>query len=221
METGRTQTICVAHAWRPLQLCTPLLLKHLAPAMYIPVILGSIRRNRESVKVANLVVNSLAKRPCVTTELLDLKHFDLPMMEERLRFRDDAPPAVREFSEDISRADAIVIVTPEYNSGYPGVLKNALDYLKEEYRRKPFGIVTVSAAWSGGMLCLAALRQVVLHLGGVPIPAILPVPKVQEAFDEQGNLLDKSFQQRVHVYIDDLLWFTEALLAQRKRSEHH
>lgn len=187
---------------------------------YIPVILGSIRRNRESAKVATLVVNSLAKRRCVRAELLDLKRFDFPMMEERLRFRDDAPPAVREFSEDISRADAIVIVTPEYNSGYPGVLKNALDYLKDEYRRKPFGIVTVSAAWSGGMLCLAALRQVILHLGGVPIPAILPVPKVQEAFDEKGNLLDESFQQRVQVYIDDLLWFTEALLAQRKRSEH-
>jgi NAD(P)H-dependent FMN reductase len=188
---------------------------------YIPVILGSIRRNRESVKVARFVVNSLAKRPCVSTELLDLKLFNLPMMEERLRFRDDVPPGVREFGEHISRADAIVIVTPEYNSGYPGVLKNALDYLKDEYRRKPFGIVTVSAAWSGGMLCLTALRQVVLHLGGIPIPAILPVPKVQEIFDDQGNLLDQAFPQRVKVYLDDLLWFTEALAAQRKRCERN
>jgi len=185
---------------------------------YIPVILGSIRRSRESVKVANFVVSALAKRPGVNTELLDLKRFDLPMMEERLRFRDDAPPGVREFSGHISRADALVIVTPEYNSGYPGVLKNALDYLKDEYRRKPFGIVTVSAAWSGGMLCLTSLRQVILHLGGVPIPAILPVSKVQEAFDSQGDALDQAFPERVKEYFDELLWFTEALVAQRKRS---
>lgn len=186
---------------------------------YIPVILGSIRRNRESAKVANFLVNSLAKRASVSTELLDLKRFDLPMMEERLRFSDHAPPAVREFSRHISRADAIMIVTPEYNSGYPGVLKNALDYLKDEYHRKPFGIVTVSAAWSGGMLCLAALRQVILHLGGIPIPAILPVSRVHEVFENQGDPLDQAFPRRVNAYLDELLWFTEALAAQRKRSE--
>lgn len=184
---------------------------------YIPVILGSIRRTRESAKVARFVVDLLAKRPCVRTELLDLKHLDLPMMEERLRFRNDAPAAVREFSAHINRADAVVIVTPEYNSGYPGVLKNALDYLKDEYRRKPFGIVTVSSAWSGGLFCLTALRQVILHLGGIPIPAVLPVCKVQESFDNQGNALDQAFPRRAKAYFDELLWFTEALTAQRKR----
>lgn len=184
---------------------------------YVPVILGSVRRGGESAKVATFLVNSLAHRPGVNTELLDLKRFALPMMEERLRFRDDAPPAVLEFSGHMSRADAIVIVTPEYNSGYPGVLKNALDYLKEEYRRKPFGIVTVSAAWSGGVLCLTALRQVILHLGGVPIPATLSVPRVQEVFDDQGQLLDQALQRRVNTYIEELLWFTEALSEQRKK----
>src|SRR5262249_42966182 len=158
-----------------------------------PVILGSTRRNRESAKVATFAVNSLQNISCVTTELLDMKELDLPMMEERLRFRDDPPLRINEFSGKIDRSDAIVIVTPEYNAGYPGVLKNALDYLKDEYRRKPFGIITVSSAWSGGILCLAALRQVVLHLGGVPIPAILPIPKVQEVFDEQGTPRDQRF----------------------------
>lgn len=186
---------------------------------YIPVILGSIRRNRESAKVARFVHDLLAKRSGVSTELIDLKRFDLPMMEERLRFRDDPPLAAREFSFHVNRADAIVIVTPEYNSGYPGVLKNALDYLKDEYRRKPFGIVTVSAAWSGGMLCLIALRQVILHLGGIPIPAILPVSKVQETFDNKGNPLDQTFLQRANAYFDELLWFTEALAAQRKKCD--
>ena len=184
---------------------------------YIPVILGSTRRNRESAKVATFAVNSLRNTSCVTTELLDLKELNLPMMEERLRFRDDPPSRINEFSNKVGCADALVIVTPEYNSGYPGVLKNALDYLKDEYRRKPFGIITVSSAWSGGMLCLAALRQVILHLGGVPIPAILPVPKVQEAFDEQGSPRDQRFLKRAKIYFDELLWFTEALKTHRNK----
>jgi NAD(P)H-dependent FMN reductase len=188
------------------------------PMYYIPVILGSTRRNRESGKVAAFAVSSLQSIPCVKTELLDLKELDLPMMEERLRFHDDPPLQIREFSNKIGRADALVIVTPEYNSGYPGVLKNALDYLKDEYRRKPFGIITVSSAWSGGILCLAALRQVVLHLGGVPIPAILPVPKVQEVFDEQGTPRDQRFRDRAQIYFDELLWFTEALAAHRHKT---
>lgn len=185
---------------------------------YIPVILGSVRRNRETAKVASFVLDLMKNLPCVTAELLDLKSLNLPMMEERLRFRDDPPPALSEFSCRISRADAIVIVTPEYNSGYPGVLKNALDYLKDEYKRKPFGIITVSSAWSGGMLCLTALRQVILHLGGIPIPAFLPVCKVQDAFDEQGNPRDRQFQRRAEQYLGELLWFTEALAVQRRKS---
>jgi len=185
---------------------------------YIPVILGSTRRNRESAKVAGFALASLHNIQCVSTELIDLKELNLPIMEERLRFRSDPPLQVNDFSNKINRADAIVIVTPEYNSGYPGVLKNALDYLKEEYRRKPFGIITVSSAWSGGILCLAALRQVILHLGGVPIPAILPVPQVQEAFDDEGNPRDQRFRDHAKSYFDELLWFTEALATQRKRT---
>jgi NAD(P)H-dependent FMN reductase len=111
---------------------------------------------------------------------------------------------VSAFSTKIKQADAIVIVTPEYSGGYPGVLKNALDYLKDEYRRKPFGIITVSAVETGGILCLVALRQVILHLGGVPIPGSLLFPRVQESFDPEGKL-------------SELLWFTEAFVTQKKK----
>jgi NAD(P)H-dependent FMN reductase len=184
---------------------------------YIPVILGSIRRSRESLKVARFAVNALSEFPSVQTELLDLKELNIPMMEERLRFRDDPPAACKELSLRIARADSIIIVSPEYNSGYPGVLKNALDYLKDEYRHKPVGIITVSSAWSGGILCLASLRQVILHLGGVPIPSALPIPQVQNVFDSEGNPRDPKWNQRAKKYFEELLWFTEALSAQRRK----
>ncbi len=181
---------------------------------YVPVILGSIRKNRESVKVADFAVNWLRRLQRVSTELIDLKEFNLPMMEERLRFREDAPPGALELSARINRADSIVIVTPEYSSGYPGVLKNALDYLKPEYKRKPFGIITVSSA-EGGMMCLISLRQVILHLGGVPIPATLPVFRVQESFDADGNPQAPDVQKRAKEFFDELLWFTEGLASHR------
>jgi NAD(P)H-dependent FMN reductase len=184
---------------------------------YIPIILGSIRRNRESLKAARFVLKTMSAFPLIQAELLDLKEIDIPMMEERLRFRDDPPASIKELSVRMARADSIVIVTPEYNSGYPGVLKNALDYLKDEYKRKPFGIITVSSAWSGGMLCLASLRQVILHLGGVPIPATLPIPQVQDAFDNEGNPRDSKWNQRAKNYFEELLWFTEALSVQRRK----
>jgi NAD(P)H-dependent FMN reductase len=182
---------------------------------FIPVILGSTRRNRQSAKVAKFVLDWLRQLDQVHTELLDLKELNLPMMEERLRFRDDAPASVLEFSAKINQADSIVIVTPEYSGGYPGVLKNALDYLKSEYKRKPFGIVTVSAVETGGILCLDGLRQVVLHLGGVPIPASLMVGDVKKSFDVEGKPADPTFTDRAGNFFDELMWFTEALSARR------
>jgi NAD(P)H-dependent FMN reductase len=185
---------------------------------YIPIIVGTVRRNRESIKVARFALEYLKRLDGVDTELLDLKELDLPMMEERLRFRDDAPESVLRFSEKIEQADSVVIVTPEYNGGYPGVLKNALDYLKGEYRRKPFGIITVSTAETGGILCLVALRQMVIHLGGVPIPAYLLVTRVQEAFDSEGRSCNPKLDTRAKAFFDELLWFTEALTTHRQKT---
>ena len=126
---------------------------------YIPIIAGSTRRDRQSIKVARFVLARLRQRKEVETELLDLLEYNFPIMEERLHRRDDPPPRLQEFGDKIGRADSLIIVSPEYNNGYPGVLKNALDYLLPEYERKPVGIVTVSAGGHGGITCLAQLRS--------------------------------------------------------------
>ena len=131
---------------------------HGSEPLLIPVILGSTRRGRQSHKVARFIAERMSRNERIETEILDLAEYDFPIMEERLRFRDDPPPGLREFSEKVARSDSLVIVTPEYNNGYPGVLKNALDYLLPEYQRKPIAIVTVSAGGFGGINCLAQLR---------------------------------------------------------------
>ena len=184
---------------------------------YIPIILGSTRRGRQSAKVARFVLAQLSAKSPVEAELLDLAEYNFPIMEERLHMRDDPPPRLAEFGGKLERADALVIVTPEYNGGYPGVLKNTLDYFLPQYKRKPVGVVTVSAGGFGGLNCLAQLRGVLLAMGACPIPARFPVSKVQSSFAEDGTATDASYVKRVQPFFEELLWFAEALKAQREK----
>ncbi len=185
---------------------------------YIPIIAGSTRRDRQSIKVARFVLARLQQRKGVQTELLDLLEYTFPIMEERLDHRDDPPPRLREYADKIARADSLVIVTPEYNNGYPGVLKNAIDYLLPEYERKPVGIVTVSAGGYGGITCLAQLRLVTLGMGAFPIPENLAVSRVRDSFRDDGTPNDPAYEKRAANFLDDLLWFTEAI-ADRKAKD--
>jgi NAD(P)H-dependent FMN reductase len=185
---------------------------------YIPILLGSTRRDRQSIKVARFVFARLQAREGVSTELLDLLEYNFPIMEERLHRRKDPPPRLQEYADKIARADSLIIVTPEYNNGYPGVLKNALDYLLPEYERKPIGIVTVSAGGFGGINCLAQLRLVTLGMGAFPIPENLSVSRVQDSFREDGTPNDPAYEKRAAVFLDEVLWFAEAI-ADRKAKQ--
>jgi len=146
-----------------------------------------------------------------------LLQYNSPIMEERLHRRDDPPPRLREYAGKISRADSLIIVTPEYNNGYPGVLKNALDYLLPEYERKPVGIVTVSAGGFGGLNCLAQLRLVTLGMGAFPVPENLSVSHVQDSFQEDGTPNEPAYEKRAKVFLDEVLWFTEAIAARKAK----
>lgn len=181
----------------------------------VPVLLGSVRRGRRSPVVARFVLERLLMRDRVAAELVDLADLRLPVMEERLRYQDDPPHGLEDLARRIDLADGLVVVTPEYNNGIPGALKNALDYLLPELKRKPTGIVTVSAGDFGGISCLAQLRLVLLAMGALPIPASLPVRRVQDAFDEEGRSTDSGFSERADRFLDELLWWVEAAARQR------
>src|SRR5436309_1744669 len=187
--------------------------------LYITIIGGSTRRDRQSIKVARFVLARLQGRKGVETELLDLLEYNFPIMEERLHHREDPPPRLQEYADKIARADALIIVAPEYNNGYPGVLKNALDYLLPEYQRKPIAIVTVSAGGFGGINCLAQLRLVTLGMGAFPIPAALPVSRVQDSFDEEGNPKDDAYEKRAQAFIAEVLFFAEAIAVQKAKDK--
>ncbi len=184
----------------------------------IPVILGSTRRGRQSPKAARFIYDRMRKTGKIETEILDLLEYNFPIMEERLRFRDDPPARLQEFADKIKNAGAVVVVSPEYNSGYPGVLKNCIDYLLPEFRRKPIGIVSVSGGSFGGLNALAQLRLVFLQMGALPIPARLPILKVKESFADDGTPVDAIYEKSAASFIEELLWFAEAVTVQKNKS---
>jgi NAD(P)H-dependent FMN reductase len=178
----------------------------------IPVLLGTIRLGRRSAGVARLVLRELQDRKGIATELIDLADLDLPVMRYRLGESPSDPPGASALATKLTRADGLLIVGPEYKNGYPGSLKNALDYLPAGMlRRKPVGIVTVSSGGFGGLNCLVQLRLVCLAIWGVPIPVACPVSSVESAVDEQGNAVDPRVQSRCAQLINELLWYTRAI----------
>lgn len=194
-------------------------LQHFRETMYyLPIILGSIRRGRQSSKAARFIETHLRQHGQVETEILDLAEYDLPPMVERVRLRQDSPAGALALGEKLRRADGLVIVTPEYNHSYPGVLKNALDYFgADEYARKPFGFVTVSAGNFGGNMCLVQLQLLALGLGGFPTTAALPISTVQNSFDDEGAPLTERYDKGAAKFVADMVWFTEAIARQKAK----
>jgi NAD(P)H-dependent FMN reductase len=176
----------------------------------IKIISGSIRIGRESHHVAQYFNRYITENKLGDCELLDLKEFNFPVLEERLSMTPEPDSKSVLFSEKIKEADIVIVVFPEYNGGYPASVKNAIDLLYNEWHRKPIGLVSVSAGNFGGVNALALLQTVFLKLKAVPA-AIFPVPLVQNSFDESGNALNKEVtDKRAAAFLKELLWFAEA-----------
>lgn len=188
---------------------------------HIAVILGSTRQGRFGDKPARWVQQQLATRPGVATELLDLRDFPLPFYDlaEAPARRGNAPhsdPALAAWSEAIGRADAFVVVTPEYNHGYPAVLKNAFDHLYREWVRKPIAFVSYGSA--GGARSIEQLRQVAIELEMAPVKRAVAIPTdiiMKFMFEGIEDLDFSSANDAANAMIDDLLWWTAALTAAR------
>ncbi|MFC1492587.1 NADPH-dependent FMN reductase [candidate division KSB1 bacterium] len=184
----------------------------------IALIIGSTREGRQSQKAAYYINSKLNEYENVETTLIDLQDYEFPMFTKNLKLHDDPDGKLNEFSDILRASDSVIIVTPEYNGGYPAVIKNALDHIGEEIRNKPVGVVTTSSGGFGGTSVLAQLRVVLLHMGALPIPAKLPVSHIQTVFGDSGDLLDGSYEKKTANFLNGLLWYTEAIAEQKKRS---
>lgn len=173
----------------------------------IPLLLGTNRQQRNSVFPAKWLVGEMEKRPEIRTRLFDVADFHLPYDDYGQALKDQFP----EWRDAIVQADGLVIVTPEYNHGYPGILKAVLDLLLREYVHKAVAFVGVSAGPWGGTRVIEAMLPVCRELGLAVTFTDLNFPFVQKTFDAEGKILDQAFEKRAKDFLDELVWMSSVL----------
>ena len=171
----------------------------------IPVILGTPRQGRLSEHVSTLLIEEVGKRAGVQTQLIDVRNLALSPRDEGEAIKDP------QFAETVMRADGLVLVVPEYNHGYPGMLKHALDTNLKEYIHKAVGICGVSAGGFGGARAIENLLPVLRELGLVTIFWDVNFSSVQNVFDPSGRLLDPSYTRRIDKFLAELIWMAKVL----------
>jgi NAD(P)H-dependent FMN reductase len=172
----------------------------------LPVLLGTNRKNRNSIHPARWLLGEMEKRGDIETRLFDAADFALPH-DYGQALKDQFP----EWRDTIIQADGLVIVSPEYNHGYPGVLKAILDLLLKEYIHKAVAFVGVSAGPWGGTRVIEQMVTMVRELGLAVTFSDLNFPKVQRSFDAEGKLLDQAYEQRAKDFLDELIWMSRTL----------
>jgi NAD(P)H-dependent FMN reductase len=178
---------------------------------YISIISSSVRIGRKSHRVALYFKKYLEENKLATVEILDLGKYNFPLFEERLRFQKSPTAAVIDFADNIKSAEGIIIITPEYNGGYPASLKNVIDLLYDEWHHKPVAISTVSNGSFGGTQVITSLQFSLWKMRALTVSAMFPVPNVNDAFDENGNpVSNKVLEKRAANFINELLWSIEA-----------
>ncbi|MCO4291707.1 NAD(P)H-dependent oxidoreductase [Solitalea sp. MAHUQ-68] len=179
--------------------------------MQIAIISGSARPDRQSHKVALEIESRIKKSVGITTQLLDVKEYQLPLLDYTYRTHPAPSEKMTLFHDHLLQSQGILVVSPEHNSSFAGALKNTMDYYLDEYSKKPFGIAVVSAGMLGGINAARELQHYCIRLNGIVSPSFLITPKVQTLFDQDGNLIDESYGERIEKFLDEYLWLFNKL----------
>ncbi len=182
--------------------------------MKIEIISGSPRRQSLSRRVALHIRKWLQEHTSHEADIIDLQDWNLPPVQSVFVSVEKTDPAFRPLAERIFGADAFILVTPEYNGSYSPALKNLLDHFPKQYH-KPFAVVTASPGAMGGMRASQQLLLLVPALFGIASPYMLVVPFVDKKFDQEGALLDETFQHSVHNFITEFLWLSEKIVEEK------
>jgi NAD(P)H-dependent FMN reductase len=174
----------------------------------ILVILGSTREGRVGEVVARWLMRRLDGWPEADFELVDLRDYPLPAYEGPSP--DQRGPVVGRWVDKVAAADGYIIVTPEYNHGYPAALKSALDHAYEEWNRKPVAFVSYGGH-AAGYRAVEQLRLVSVELQMVPIREQVGIQFPWTAFDADGSLTREGAEKAVGRMVEDLLWWARAL----------
>lgn len=185
----------------------------------ITILYGAIREGRLSIRAARALETALKNSGQAEVTFIDIKDYNLPVMERRLKFMDNPPENLVTISKALSGADGIVFVTPEYNNSYSGALKNAVDYFTTEWGKKPIGIVCASNGKMGGVNASNLLQLLVLAIRAFPMPYKLLVPELETSLNEAGEPQNEMLAKNINRFVEEYLWFVEAISTQTKKKQ--
>lgn len=188
----------------------------------ILVLLGSSREGRHGVKIFEWVKKELSQKIEAVFEFIDAKDLQLgyyneplyPSMIEPGKYND---PNAEAWRQKVEAADGFIILVPEYNRGYPAILKSALDIVYNEWNRKPVAFIGYSSGPIGGARVVEQLKQVMVELQMAVVRAAVYVSNVEESFTENGPVDAKAWNDRLNTLLEHLMWWTIALKQARTK----
>ena len=182
----------------------------------IAVLLGSVRRDRMGSRAAQLVVRELEERGH-EVHLVDPLDLQLPLLDRMYKEHPagQAPERLERLAALYRSVDGFLVISAEYNHGIPPALKNLLDHFLEEYFWRPSGIVCYSAGSFGGVRAAMQLRMTLAELGMPSVPSVLPIPRIAEAITDDGIAVQPITEQSMNRFLDEFLWYTDALAQAR------
>ena len=184
--------------------------------LVIPVLLGSVRSDRQGIKAARFIIRRLAEAGHEPV-LVDPMERRLPLLDRMYKEHPagEAPAALEELAALYRRADGFMIVSAEYNHAPPPALKNLLDHFLEEYFWRPSAILSYSAGRFGGVRAAVALRPILAELGMPSIPSILAIPSIGDALTDDGAATEPRIDEAAGRFLGEFAWYAEALAAKR------
>lgn len=174
--------------------------------LFIPILLGTNRKGRLSEHAARFLLQQLEKRG-LTSQLVDPRDFKFPQDDYGPGIKDQFP----EYKKTIENAHGLIIVTPEYNWGIPGILKAIIDLLYKEYEGKTVAVAACSNGNFGGIRAIANLIPTLRTCKFIISPKDLIFPKIQEIFDEEGNLRDETYIKKINDFLDTFINLTRKI----------
>lgn len=176
----------------------------------VAILSSSVRAGRLSHRVALYLKRYLETHTSVQVELLDLKQYNFPIFDERLAMLKQPSEALLDFTRRFIQADALIIVSPVYNAGFPASLKNVIDLYYKEWKRKPTAVLSVSSGQVPGIATIQQLQTLLLKLGALVAPVFCTVTQVESAFGTTGEATEpEKTEALMQPLLTELFWLME------------
>ncbi|MFO8041662.1 MAG: NADPH-dependent FMN reductase [Alkalispirochaeta sp.] len=184
--------------------------------MTIALVYGSVREGRLGIRLARFLEHRMTARGHHVL-MIDPETFQLPLLERRMVDYEvgTAPSAVEQVGDLFASAEAYVFVTGEYNYSVPPALSNIIAHYIEQFHHKPAALASYSYGPFAGVRAMEQLRSMLAGVGLITTPRSMPVPAVQDVFDDEGITDREDIQSWADDFVADLEWYAAALTSAR------